>query len=73
MGATVSSVADEIDPNDRSKCSPCGGSGKLVSNAGGEPHPIVCPWCEGSGSVIAEHDAQEAGERLREQPPAGGE
>ncbi|MEI6447424.1 MAG: hypothetical protein WCO96_06035 [Actinomycetes bacterium] len=50
-------------------CDPCKGTGALNSNAGGEPHRVVCPWCEGGGVALPEHDAQEAGERLREQPP----
>jgi hypothetical protein len=30
----------------------------VISNLGGTPHPVECPWCEGSGRFIAEHDAQ---------------
>lgn len=44
-------------------CMPCGGSGKVVSNAGGEPHEVTCPWCEGGGVVIPGHDAQAARRR----------
>jgi DnaJ-class molecular chaperone len=53
-------------------CSPCRGTGKLNSNSGGEPHSVDCPWCEGSGVLIPEHDAQAAqrpeGEQLDEKP-----
>lgn len=66
-------MPSEAEEADRATCSPCRGKGSLVSNAGGEEHPVVCPWCEGTGKVIPEHDSQEAGERLREQPPPGGE
>ena len=67
--ATVVCVSAIPEPDDRSTCTPCRGEGKLNSNAGGEPHEVICPWCEGSGKFEKEHDAQEAGERLREQPP----
>jgi DnaJ-class molecular chaperone len=39
-------------------CRACRGSGKVVSNLGGEPHDEECPWCEGTGKFIPEHDAQ---------------
>ncbi len=39
---------------------PCSGTGKVVSNSGGEPHPVTCPWCEGGGVTIPGHDAQAA-------------
>ena len=44
---------------DRGTCTPCRGTGRLVSNLGGEAHEVSCPWCEGSGRFRAEHDAQE--------------
>lgn len=46
---------DTLDPGE---CRACRGSGKVVSNLGGEPSQVDCPWCEGSGRFIAEHDAQ---------------
>jgi hypothetical protein len=30
----------------------------VISNLGGEAHEMACPWCEGSGKFIPEHDAQ---------------
>jgi hypothetical protein len=30
----------------------------VISNLGGSPSTIDCPWCEGSGVFIPEHDAQ---------------
>ena len=54
---------DETDT--RTQCTPCRGTGALVSKLGGDEHTVTCPWCEGSGSFTPEHDAQEAGERLR--------
>ena len=43
-------------------CSPCRGTGKVISNLGGSPSTITCPWCEGGGVDIPGHDAQ-AGRR----------
>ncbi len=39
-------------------CGPCRGTGKLLSGAGGTQHAVVCPWCEGTGTEIPDHDAQ---------------
>jgi hypothetical protein len=36
----------------------CRGTGKVISNLGGTPKSIACPWCEGSGTRIAAHDTQ---------------
>lgn len=44
---------------DRSVCSPCRGTGRLVSNLGGEPHEVACPWCGGTGRFEAGRDAQQ--------------
>lgn len=41
-------------------CAPCRATGKLTSGLGGTPHEVVCPWCEGSGTFVAGHDAQAA-------------
>jgi DnaJ-class molecular chaperone len=48
---------DSYDPQ---RCSPCRGTGSVISALGGTPKPVTCPWCEGSGRFIAEHDAQAA-------------
>ena len=37
---------------------PCRGTGKLISNLGGSPSTVTCPWCEGGGVRIAGIDAQ---------------
>jgi DnaJ-class molecular chaperone len=49
--------ADDAPPP---ACSPCRGTGKVISNLGGSPSEVTCPWCEGTGTFIAEHDAQAA-------------
>ncbi len=30
-------------------CSPCRGTGKVISNKGGDAHDVTCPWCGGTG------------------------
>jgi DnaJ-class molecular chaperone len=40
------------------ECMPCRGSGKVISNLGGTPSEVTCPWCEGGGARIAGIDAQ---------------
>jgi DnaJ-class molecular chaperone len=40
------------------ECMPCRGTGKLLSNLGGEPSSVTCPWCQGGGVRIAGIDAQ---------------
>lgn len=37
---------------------PCRGTGKVISNLGGTPSTITCPWCEGGGTRLAGIDAQ---------------
>ena len=72
-------ATESTDSNDRTEeahqpreCMPCRGSGKVISNLGGEPSTVSCPWCEGSGVRVAGIDAQakwgEAGEQ--EETPA---
>jgi hypothetical protein len=37
---------------------PCRGSGKVISNLGGSPSTVDCPWCDGGGVRLAGTDAQ---------------
>jgi DnaJ-class molecular chaperone len=39
-------------------CSACRGTGRVISNLGGSPQQVECPWCEGTGQFIPGHDAQ---------------
>jgi DnaJ-class molecular chaperone len=32
----------------------------VISTLGGTPQQVTCPWCEGSGRFIPDHDAQAA-------------
>jgi hypothetical protein len=36
----------------------CRGSGQVISNLGGTPSTITCPWCRGDAVRIADIDAQ---------------
>lgn len=45
---------------DRAACTACRATGRVSSNLGGSPSEIACPWCEGTGRFIPEHDAQAA-------------
>jgi DnaJ-class molecular chaperone len=51
-----------VDPGQldesRQTCTPCRGTGRVISNLGGESREITCPWCEGSGEFKPGHDAQ---------------
>jgi hypothetical protein len=37
----------------------CRGSGQVISNLGGTPSTLACPWCGGSGVRVPGIDAQE--------------
>ena len=39
-------------------CSPCRGTGSVISNLGGTQRPVTCPWCDGTGRIPPGHDAQ---------------
>jgi DnaJ-class molecular chaperone len=51
------STADAYDPG---TCTPCRGTGRVISLLGGTPQQVTCPWCEGSGRFQPGHDAQAA-------------
>lgn len=40
------------------ECMPCRGSGRVISNLGGQQSSVECPWCGGSGVRGSEVDAQ---------------
>jgi len=64
-----SAAAPAVDEAHR-ECWVCRSTGKLISGADGEPHEVVCPWCEGTKLTIPEHDAQEKpSETPREKTP----
>ncbi len=49
----------EDAPASPPECSPCRGTGKVISGLGGKNTTVDCPWCEGTGVTIPEHNAQE--------------
>ena len=55
MAATDQTAAVAAQP-----CAPCRGTGQVISNLGGTPQQVTCPWCEGGGARLPEHDAQAA-------------
>jgi hypothetical protein len=36
----------------------CRGTGQVISNLGGEPKSVSCPWCNGTGTRVPGIDAQ---------------
>lgn len=49
----------------------CRGTGRVISNLGGSPSTVECPWCGGGGLRPAEADAQAHwGDRVGEQDQA---
>jgi len=40
------------------ECVVCRGKKTVQSNLGGETSVVDCPWCEGTGKKIADHNAQ---------------
>ena len=40
------------------ECMPCRGSGLVISNLGGTPNSVPCPWCGGGGVRLPEVNAQ---------------
>ncbi|WP_051471969.1 hypothetical protein [Patulibacter minatonensis] len=64
-----SADAPAVDEAHR-ECWVCRSTGKLISGADGEPHEVVCPWCEGTKLTIPAHDAQlKPSETPREKTP----
>jgi hypothetical protein len=51
-------ATDDATTADPIPCPPCSGSGKVISNLGGTPHEVDCPWCEGTRVYQRDHDAQ---------------
>ena len=40
------------------ECMACRGTGHVISNLGGAPSEVACPWCRGTGTRIPGIDAQ---------------
>ncbi len=59
MSAPRKRGEEQMPEQDRSRCTPCRGTGKVKSSLGGESNEVTCPWCGGSGAFQAGGDAQE--------------
>jgi DnaJ-class molecular chaperone len=53
-------VSPAPSDEDRSTCTACRGTGRVVSGLGGTPHEVTCPWCGGDGVFHSGRDAQQA-------------
>jgi DnaJ-class molecular chaperone len=53
-------IADESDAAQGLVCSPCRGTGTVISQLSGQVSRVKCPWCEGTGRQLPGHDAQAA-------------
>jgi hypothetical protein len=52
----------------------CRGTGRVISNLGGTPSDLDCPWCAGAGVRVVGIDAQAAwAERRDADAAAAGE
>jgi hypothetical protein len=49
-------AGDEHEPRE---CMACRGTGQVISNLGGSPSNVECPWCRGTGTRVLGGDAQE--------------
>ena len=57
--------AQQPEQRDEQTCRPCRGTGRVISNLGGERRELPCPWCGGTGAREPGRDAQEAGVAMR--------
>jgi hypothetical protein len=59
MASAASDSEDRTEEaHEPRECMPCRGSGKVISNLGGSPSTVDCPWCDGGGVRLAGIDAQ---------------
>jgi DnaJ-class molecular chaperone len=58
LAHAVSAEEDTSDVDDPVPCTVCRGTGTVISNLGGSPSTQSCPWCDGTGTFLPEHDAQ---------------
>lgn len=54
------SDAEPTPADEAPACTACRGTGQVISNLGGSPSEVPCPWCDGTGKRIPGHDAQAA-------------
>ena len=56
----MSSEPPDTTQTDAAACTACRGTGRVISNFGGTPNEVPCPWCDGTGRFTPGHDAQAA-------------
>jgi hypothetical protein len=66
--ATNSEVQAEESHAPR-ECMPCRATGQVISNLGGTPSNVTCPWCAGSGVRVPGTDAQAGWPTESAEPP----
>ena len=49
------SISESHDPG---RCTPCRGTGTVISALGGTPKPVTCPWCEDAQAARKPADGQ---------------
>jgi DnaJ-class molecular chaperone len=54
------STDEDRSDSTRAQCTPCRGTGRVISNLSGQAHDVVCPWCGGSGAFTPGRDAQQS-------------
>lgn len=52
------------------ECMACRGTGRVISNLGGSPGTVECPWCGGNGMRAVGLDAQAHWGEGEAEPPA---
>lgn len=62
-------TAPDAEVYDPQRCSPCRGTGRVISRLGGEEHTVTCPWCGGSGRRDPERNAQAQPAEAQPQQP----
>jgi RecJ-like exonuclease len=63
-------MADDDTTEAEVICMPCRGTGSVISNLGGSPSTVECPWCGGTGRRGEDIDAQA---RFKQEREAAGE
>ena len=59
MSEQVNGDVDQAEASHEPReCMPCRGSGRVISNLGGTPDMVPCPWCGGGGRRLPDVNAQ---------------
>jgi DnaJ-class molecular chaperone len=59
MASENSDSEDRVEASHEPReCMACRGTGRVISNLGGSPSSVTCPWCDGQGVRVPGIDAQ---------------